>query len=276
MRNVANLDEHGKISDRKKLGDTKDAQGVTEEDELSDSDSDERTGVFDFQMEEDRERFIKVFKKAHMEIASQMSRSASDFRRDRGAGVNFDGEQQVSEGRKREYDPALEEKVANEDHSTGMGILEEPAPQETVNEIVTQMQQLLKASDRPAREIWLDALLTVLEESGALHKLQSFFMPKPMIHPKKLSDWAAYYKKKEKMERRLNRFFNLIIQEAELRQYQYLKEMAVAKERVLKQQSLVLNDYLVSLDSEIAQVRTEIKSLEKRNSSIQTTVSPLL
>eukprot|EP00930_Biecheleria_cincta_P032692 TRINITY_DN2266_c0_g2_i1.p1 TRINITY_DN2266_c0_g2~~TRINITY_DN2266_c0_g2_i1.p1 ORF type:complete len:1612 (-),score=266.31 TRINITY_DN2266_c0_g2_i1:35-4837(-) len=289
LRHVAGLDESGKIFPstspgggdlRKKLRETEDRKESAEEEEVSDDENEKDRGAFNFNKEEDRKRFIKVFMKAHMEIASQMSRSVvtSYVGKDRGAGVALEEvfvDEMMKEGPKP-LEEVLEEELYAEEEAKTIGILEEPQPLEIANSISRQMQQLLEASERPAREIWLDALLTVLEEAGALKVLQKVFLPMPMIHPKKTQDWYAFYQKKEKMERRLNGFFFLLVQEAEVMHYRYLKEMAVSKERVLKQQSLVLTDYLVSLDTQIAQLHAEIISLEKRNTSIQTHVSPLL
>ncbi|CAJ1345886.1 unnamed protein product [Effrenium voratum] len=98
----------------------------------------------------------------------------------------------------------------------------------------------------------------------------------PMIQPKKAHEWQLFHQKKIRMERRLNSFLRWLQEEARVQHYQYVREMAVSKERVLKQQSLVLMDYLETLDKQIEKLQQEIQRLEKKNSSMRAHVSPLL
>merc|ERR1712217_142110 len=132
--------------------------------------------------------------------------------------------------------------------------------------------------DHPAEEIWLDALITVLESGdvSAIAKLQQLFMPPPMIQPQKQNEWGKFDEKKQLLEKRLNLFLDWLKQEAQVKNLEFLKSMAASKERVLKQQSLVLTDYLETLDSQIENLQEEIKQLERRNAHMRSHVSPLL
>jgi len=242
-----------------------------------------REGVFDFDNEEDRLNFIKVLKKAHMEIASQMSRAVVIQKVDEGAGVDLeeDGEEPpppVEDALDPESDIGVivQRRLDEEATEEAIGIVEDAQLSETLDNITSKLKTYLQDNERPAEEIWLDALVTVLEESGALSKLQKIFKPMPMILPKKNQEWVIFNQKKQKMERRLDRWFRLLKEESRVQHYLYLKDMAVSKERVLKQQSLVLTDYLQTLDRQVDTLQEEIKALERKNASIRAHVSPLV
>lgn len=211
----------------------------------------------------DQKRFVTVFKKAHMEIASQMTRDIAD---------DTDG----AEAGAQDLDHRLIHRWEQEDNlQEKLGIIEDPQSSSTMEYISNKMNQELGQA-RPAEEIWLDALITVLEEAEALSKLQKLFLPMPMIQPKKAHEWSLFYHKRFRMERRLNNFLRWLQEEARVQHYQFVREMAVSKERVLKQQSLVLSDYLQTLDEQIQTLQQEMESLETRNSLIRAKVSPLL
>merc|ERR1712190_681100 len=110
----------------------------------------------------------------------------------------------------------------------------------------------------------------------AITKLQHLFMPKPMIQPQKRTEWGKFEEKKKTLEKRLNLFLDWLKQEAQVQNLEFLKSMAASKERVLKQQSLVLTDYLETLDGQIENLQSEIKQLERRNAHMRSHVSPLL
>eukprot|EP00931_Biecheleriopsis_adriatica_P043727 TRINITY_DN24986_c0_g1_i1.p1 TRINITY_DN24986_c0_g1~~TRINITY_DN24986_c0_g1_i1.p1 ORF type:complete len:1703 (-),score=342.16 TRINITY_DN24986_c0_g1_i1:24-5132(-) len=278
LRYIASLDESGKIvmregqEARETHQQHEDRDGEEEEGSEAGSEAEEH-GRIDFASPDGRKRFIKVFKKAHMEIASQMCR-AVELRKDTGGGVALTDDA-VKEG-EAELETALKKRYEEENEQEMIGIIEEPQAQDTVMTIKNKLNEQLERSERPALEIWLDALVTVLEEAGALAKLQGLFLPEPMILPKKAQEWTVFEQKKKKMERRLNRFLALLEEQARVKHYQYLKNMAVSKERVLKQQSLVLTDYLQTLDQQIEKLQEEIATLEQKNSSMRSYVSPLL
>ncbi|CAE8619193.1 unnamed protein product [Polarella glacialis] len=234
---------------------------------------------FNFERAEDRKRFIQVFKKAHMELASQLSRKV-----DSRSTAQPDGEEEpvllkTSPGGMNlveDEETRVSAMLRDEDAKLEMvGIIERPQSEQTVEFIESNLNGQLETS-KPADEIWLDAVLTVLEEVDSLRKLQMFFLPMPMIFPKKAQDWGAFNQKKMKMERRLNMFLRWMQEEARVQHYKFLKEMAVSKERVLKQQSLVLADYLQTLDHQIEKLQDEMKILERKNASMRSHVSPLL
>merc|ERR1712129_329315 len=103
------------------------------------------------------------FKKAHMEIASEMCRKLAAPRKDSGAGVNLQGEDD-SQGDAPKEDEEKEDII---------GILEEPEKEEQAKKIQDKLKNSLE--EEPAvKEVWLDALVTVLEEKGTLSKLQGF------------------------------------------------------------------------------------------------------
>lgn len=282
LRHVRSLNSDGKITFGGGLyasHQDEDGKDDGEEDELAELGMDkEHHGPFDFGNPEHRRMFLQTFQKAHMEIASQKCLELED--RDTGAGVVFDGKfEDIEQATKR----TLEQKLDDEEDAETMGIVEEDSQLHKAGaEITTHMNKKLEEHPRPAgemstvEEIWLDALVTVLEEAGALRQLQKLFLPIPMIIPKKTQEWGIFNQKKHRMEKRLNRFFGLLQEEARLKHYEYLKDMAVSKERVLKQQSLVLTDFLESLDSQIKRLQDEIKELSRQNASIQSHVSPLL
>mmetsp|Transcript_28477 Transcript_28477/g.53417 ORF Transcript_28477/g.53417 Transcript_28477/m.53417 type:complete len:208 (-) Transcript_28477:58-681(-) len=207
-----------------------------------------------------------------MEIASQMTKDIA--MPDDAAGVGS-----------LEEEVDLERRVANrwdkEKEAETWGIIEEPQSASSMEQISTHLNRELErtshpAYEHPAYEIWLDALLTVLEDAHGLEKLQKLFLPVPMTEPKKAHEWSVFYQKKMKLERRLNSFFQWLQEEAMVKHYEYVREMAVSKERVLKQQSLVLTDYLQTLDAQIQTLAEETERLDKKNMSMRSHVSPLL
>jgi len=296
LRHVANLDDSGRINlnlardddvdvGKKKRDEDDEKDGGEESEEAgSEPGGAQREGVFNFDREEDRLNFIKVLKKAHMEIASQMSRAVAIKKVDEGAGVDLEeegGEPQPPPMEdvvdpESEVGTIVQKRLDEEATEEAIGIIEDAQLSETLDNITGKLNNYLQDHERPAEEIWLDALVTVLEESGALSKLQKLFKPMPMILPKKNQEWVIFNQKKQKMERRLDRWFRLLKEESRVQHYLYLKDMAVSKERVLKQQSLVLTDYLQTLDQQVDKLQEEIKGLDRKNASVRAHVSPLV
>lgn len=304
LRHIAHLDESGRINlkeeTRRRRRDT--AEGASkrergEEGEASDSEASSEPegaggggggggasgGKFNFEKEDDKKRFLKVFKKAHMEIASQMSRSVAVPRRDDGAGVGALENDVPMVGDDEEEEEEVEPEFEDDFSQAEMvGIIEEPQPHDKSMDIKKKMIEKLEEAEHgvmqmtPAEEIWLDALVTVLEEAGSLERLQKFFRPLPMIKPTKPQEILNFKQKKAKMECRLNMFLRWLQEEARIKHYQYLKRMAQDKEKNLKQQSLVLTDYLETLDEQIVNLEKEIKVLERKNAHMRAHVSPLL
>merc|ERR1712224_325151 len=157
-----------------------------------------------------------------------------------------------------------------------IGIIEEPVDKGIRDMISGKLDRLLQDEEHPAEEIWLDAIVTVLEDSGYLEKLQKLFLSPPMLWPKCEQDWEKYSQMKIKMETRLDYFLQWLKEEMKMKHYSFLKESATAKERVLKQQSLVLTDYLHHLETQIEKLQDDIKKLERRNAQMRSHVSPLL
>jgi hypothetical protein len=211
-------------------------------------------------------KLLSIFKKAHMEIASQLCRAAPT-NLDRGAGVGS-----MDEG-PRDPDQMVD---LDNGQPVEIGIVEEPVEESVAENIENKLAKLLQEREHPAEEIWLDALVTVLESSSTLEKIQEFFLPMPMIQPEKVSEWGNFSQKKIAMERRLDLFLKWLQEETKTKHYRFLKECATAKERVLKQQSLVLTDYLEHLDGQIEHLEKQIKDLNDKNEKMKKYVQPLL
>jgi len=221
----------------------------------------------------DAHNLEKIFKKAHMEIASQMCRNVSVAAGDDGAGL----------GTLLMDQPGATEAPGDED--TGditIGIVEDEVEPGTAKKIKQDLEDKLKPDEQRAnsssvaQEIWLDALITVLEDVGTLQKVQAFFLPPPMIRPRTQQEWGVFDQKKVKMEQRLDKFLRLLIEGTKTQHYKYLKDSAKTKEKVLKQQSLVFADYLDRLEQRIKELQQEIKVLERKNTEMRSHVAPLL
>lgn len=289
LRHIHNLDDSGRINlprsephalakhksdggEEGKHGDRGDDVGEEPGSELVEQ---EETGIgFNFDNEEDRKKFLKAFKKAHMELASQMCR-AVPMSRDSGRGVALDDAEDV-EGSERDGTPQLEDDKPADDDKYPVGIIEELQPKDKLKEIRDILDSQLQEAASVSEEIWLDALLTVLEEARSVQQLQKLFLPPPMIRPKNPKEWKNFNQKKGKMELRLNLFLKWLQEEARTRHAEYLSKMAESKERVLKQQSLVLTDYLETLDNQIEKLQEEIKTLERKNAQMRAPISPML
>jgi len=279
LRYVSTLDESGKMSQhqhmRRKL---ESGEEVDRGDEIraenSESDQEGVGTGFNFESGEDHKKFLKAFKKAHMELASRMCRAMDAPKRDHGGGVGLEMDE---EGRANEQVAGSElAKKQQEDEVGFIGIVEDAQPDDKVKFIIGELSRKLEEADHLSEEIWLDALLTVLEEAHGLDKLQRFFLPMPMILPRKPQEWGVFNQKKVKMERRLDMFLKWLQEEARVRHYGFLQEMAESKERVLKQQSLVLTDYLETLDAQIQKLQEDIQELERKNAQMRSPVAPLL
>jgi len=212
----------------------------------------------------------KIFKKAHMEIASQMSRNIGERRQDGGGGLGAFLDKDVSE--KVEEDAGSVRTI---------GIVDDQVEPGTAKKIKQDLEDKLKTDERSgatsvAQEIWLDALITVLEDVGTLKTVQAFFLPPAMIRPRTKQEMGKFDEKKVKMEQRLDKFLRLLIEGTKTQYYKYLKDSAKTKEKVLKQQSLVFADYLDRLEVRIKELQQEIKVLERKNTEMRSHVAPLL
>jgi len=274
LRHLIDLDETGQmrlhsadegepaITDRRPRN-NEEQEGEEEDDEEA-SQTDNGKSSHAKETDEIKRKLHRNFKKAHMEIASEMCRKLAAPREDHGAGVNFDDED--------EADATKEEQEEKEEF---IGILEEPEKVETIGKIEDKITKMLE-EEHAVKEIWLDSLVTVLEENGTLSKLQDFFRPPPMVKPTRPHEQTQYNDRKNKMEQRLNLFLRWLQQEADKKHLEYVKDMADDKEKNLKQQSLVLTDYLETLDIQIDKLETEIKELENNSARLRQHVSPLL
>jgi len=216
----------------------------------------------------------KIFKKAHMEIASQMSCNATV--RPREAGDQGAGIQAMLADEPAQLPP--EEEDGEKEYT--LGIVEKPvepgAATKIKNDLLAKLQDEHQAAGKVAQEIWLDALVTVLEDTNCLQKVQAFFLPPPMIRPRNQQECGAFDQKKVKMEQRLDKFLRLLIESTKTQHYKYLKDSAKTKEKGLKQQSLVFADYLDRLEQRIKELQQEIKVLERKNTDMRSHVAPLL
>jgi len=271
LRFVNTLDELGKITVAKRSQPQLKGTEITEdgEDDRDEAEIENEEDIgFNFDSTEDQKKFLKVFRKAHMELASRMCRMGEPSKRDNGGGVGLD----EHGGRQPKEEAALAKTDGH--NGTIIGIVEDEQPDEQVEQIIAMLGRKLGETDHISSEIWLDALLTVLENRAdtnsvsAIEKLQAFFLPMPMITPKKPQEWNAFKEKKVKLELRLDSFVKWLQEIARLQHLAYLKEMTESKERVLKQQSLVLTDYLETLDEQIKKIEEELQELEREKSRL--------
>lgn len=255
-------------------------------------DDDEANGphTFKFESLEDRARFVRTFKKAHMEMASRMCKVAKERQEDTGRGVGLDeGRSSVaghpspksrastdskrprsrdSKGGKGLAAAGRRLKIKDKDAEAALergfaGIIEDPVPDNKIRDVRRMLEDALGEKEEPLEEVWMDALVTAMEECGGLEHAQQLFMPLPCLKPRKPADWTAFNDRKEKMEGRLRTFIQLLQVEARLERVNFLKVMAMEKERVLKQQSLVLTDYLDTLEKQIEKVTDSRNKLQE-------------
>lgn len=262
-------EERGDRDDRGKLLALGDAAGAA-----GDDDEDEAVGTGDTSeaAKLDPQLFMRVFKRVHMEIASKMCRDLPVKRaEDSGAGMQGF----------LDDDAALAADAAGDDPGVGdrsreeIGILEDLQPEEEREKIRKILKKKLETADI-AEEIWVDSLLSAIEEANGLVLLQHVFLPMAMILPKKPQEWGKFNEKKDRMEQRLNHFLQWIREEARIEHYKYLKRVSEAKVRMLKNQSLTMFEYLESLNTQIAALRNEITALDRQNAMLRARVSPLL
>eukprot|EP00929_Paragymnodinium_shiwhaense_P112483 TRINITY_DN80741_c0_g1_i1.p1 TRINITY_DN80741_c0_g1~~TRINITY_DN80741_c0_g1_i1.p1 ORF type:complete len:1736 (-),score=254.35 TRINITY_DN80741_c0_g1_i1:79-5286(-) len=235
--------------------------------------------------------FAMILKKAHMEAASGRCRQIGaplprdDLDSGAGVGEMVDPDEAATPSRRNSnaaataanaFITSLEDLGPDEDAPLEIGIVEGEVDEERAGEIYRKLDLKLHEDASPVEEVWLDALVTVLEELGTLKALQQFFLPPPIIMPRKPQEWGHFAMKKVKMERRLDLFLRWLKEETTIMHLRYLKSCTAAKERVLKQQSLVLADYLGDVDRHISELDKDIKQLERRNSEMYAHASPLI
>jgi hypothetical protein len=310
LQHLQNLSKHGRAADTMNLAENGGAEddgqlhdeGNAEEEKKSEEGDDEKDDFGEEEQEEDTKKqeendgphrkedtehqlqkfendptkFMRIFKRAHMEIASKMCRDLPARRmEDRGAGIShFLEDEEKQQGR---LGGQAEDDIEDKDYvaKVEIGIVEELQPEEEREKIAKALHRKLETSDT-AEEVWLDSLMSVVEQALGLEKLQSVFMPMPMILPKKPQEWGKFNEKKDKMEQRLNLFLRWMQEESRIEHYKFLKKMSEAKVRMLKQQSLVMFDYLEALGKQIDELQKEITVLDRQNSMIRARVSPLL
>jgi len=269
ITHLGHMDKFGKIQ----VPDSKGAPRAIDDDDgkavapYEDPDQDE--GGLDLDKEGGAKEFLAIFKRVHMEIASQMCRKVAP----KGAGVGDLGEDEQLAAAPAAGTLETQEET---DAHIEIGIVEEPVDPSQAITIEKTLRKALADEEHIAKELWLDALVTALEDAGTLRRLQQFFLPMPMIKPKKPQEWGQFQQKKVKMEERLACFLKWLQEETEIRHYRFLKDSAAAKERVLKQQSLVLTDYLEHLDEQISKLSNDIKVLERRTAEMKEHVQPLM
>jgi len=130
-----------------------------------------------------RKKVQAIFKQAHMEIASQWCQRLPD--EDAGGGV---GDLEV-------HDEHLEDSGLQQNGNSDsemIGIIELALPGDTIKHIQTRLKAKLIDSEQLMEEVWLDALVTVLEHSKALAHLQKFFLKPPTIWPKKTPRMGSF------------------------------------------------------------------------------------
>eukprot|EP00971_Amphidinium_carterae_P322077 6402154-Amphidinium_carterae.1 len=97
-----------------------------------------------------------------------------------------------------------------------------------------------------------------------------------MHKPKKPEEQGKYRARTVKMQHRLDLFLRVCKEEMKKEHYRYLKDRAAAKDRVLKQQSIFLAEYLGDLNQNIEELKAQISDLDEQNSKMRQHVTPLL
>jgi len=250
---------------------------------------------------EHKDTFKRTFDKAHQEIAASMSRAINlhpetqtpRHHRDSGKGVGDLEEVHEGNGEAPDAD------VVHDDFKMGsgqpshhvflahhrgestvsrfeVGIVEEKVDQQVAQSIKEHMEEKLKEEEHQAEEIWLDALLTVLEDSNYIDELQKAFRPPQMIKPKSPGAWEKFYAKQRKMERRLDLFLRILQNATRKQHYEYLRNSAKMKQKVMKKQTLALLEYMDRLEKDMKAVNADIKNIEQKNEDMQNQLRPLI
>lgn len=248
----------------------------------------------DLNKAEHKEKLHAIFKNAHMEIASHIA--------DRNEGLGHDGtewaklwqainndlDEQGAESQRRASETGhksvmemmhlphfLASKQQTED-GLPLGIIEDPVEQKHGDDIKDFLEKALEKEEHHAEEIWLDCLLTILEDVGAVQFLQDFYSEGPFIQPKTSKEINDIQQTKLFKEKRLNGFLVYIHALARKHHYFQLQKSAKIKQKHLKSQSLVLSDYLTQLDDQIEKLKTDIEDLNQKNLRVRKHVQPLL
>merc|ERR1712012_439442 len=106
-----------------------------------------------------------------MELASQMCRQLPQP----GAGVGGMGPDDENDDAMYEAEVFEQRHKDDAMHLDMIGMIEEKQPLEVREDIIKRLNNKLEELEYPVEEIWLDALLSLLEEMKALQMLQKFF-----------------------------------------------------------------------------------------------------
>jgi len=116
-------------------------------------------------------------------------------------------------------------------------------------------------------EVWLDLLVTALEDEGLGDSLTNLLRTPNMIDPggtgpKADKDRASVCQNFYRMANSL--FLDLLYKKAFLQYYQYLEKESVDKQKTLKMQNAILNTYAIELNSLFEQVKRETDDLQNQ------------
>lgn len=243
---------------------------------------------------DDPMRIAAVFKRVHMEIASQLCRNVRleeefDDESDHGGGVGLDTRHHVVEefyaqdGTMRAMDPGdptgmlAGGEIPAQHHHTVLPILDHEVDDKTKSEVAGILVKYLNRDrNMDAQEFLLDALITALEKTETLKAVQEFFLMPPILYPRKPQEKKKFEEMKTTMEQQLNYIVRWLEVEAKIKHFSLLKEQTLARERVLKQQSLVLADYLAGIEEQIEMLTKEIEELNTKTVNLRKHMTPLL
>lgn len=260
LKHIHTLDDKGKVtakrdSDASGGRDTDDQETICESDGEASGD-----GFNQFESNEEGKKFVKVFRRAYMELAASLARELGD---EQLVHTKSARDSQHHDGASPRDRPHGAHGPHGEEPRSEIGIIEGEVSVAIAKDLVEKLQKQMTELSHVSEEVWLDALLSALEARG-IDLLQRTFLPVPCLMPKKQQEWNAFKDKQLRMQRRLDIFLQLLQQEAVKQHYVYLAGMSLEKERVLKQQSLVLTDYLETLDAQINKVSEERQDLETK------------
>eukprot|EP00397_Hematodinium_sp_SG-2012_P002015 GEMP01002021.1.p1 GENE.GEMP01002021.1~~GEMP01002021.1.p1 ORF type:complete len:1462 (+),score=214.31 GEMP01002021.1:120-4505(+) len=136
-----------------------------------------------------------------------------------------------------------------------------------IEEITTWLENRLAIT---GEEVWLDVLVTSLENEGLGDKLKNLLRTSNMIDSGGSGRAAQLHRDKlvTNFNQQAEQFVNILEKKAKTQYYTCLEQESLANQRVLKSQNAILNSYVGELEHLFSEVLNETRALHKQKNII--------
>jgi len=144
-----------------------------------------------------------------------------------------------------------------------------------MNDRLEQDLQQLTSPD-VAEEVWLDAVITVMEQYGVPALAQKVFKRERQHKPVSTEQKRKFEETKAKFAKALRYLLKYVRVKAAIEHQKLISRAAQNKVKVLRDQSLVFNDYVHKIEEEIANTEKQIAELQQRSEFMHKQMNTIL